>query len=389
MRLLAKIVIGIVILVAVAIGGLYAAGYGPKMRLFWIIAFEGPPAPFDPADAPPAPDYADPANWAALPERQGLEDRLPGGVSASWEQGDTPVDVLFIHPTGYLIGNSWISPMDPRSKTEENTRWMMANQASAYNGCCNVYAPRYREANVFVYVQRDPSIPEKVLAFAYRDVERAFDHFLEAFNQGRPFIIASHSQGTHHAVRLLKERIDSSPLRHRMVAAYVIGGRIAESAFDEMENIEVCGSPEQTGCAVHWDTFSEAGIAEEYPDHAGNVCVNPLSWRTDGERAGREQHAGGVPPVGIFHKDLVGDDIAEQVDIAPLSEPVRNLVEAQCRNGILFVSDQSETAFFMPYRLSPYRYHGLDYPLFHMDIRDNAELRARVFLDRQRAGGGR
>jgi len=389
MRTLAKIAIGIVILAALVIGGLFAAGYGPKMKLTWIILFEGPPQPFDPANAPPAPDYADSANWAALPERQDLEDRLPAGVSASWEQGAAPVDVFFIHPTGYLIGNSWVSPMDPNSKTEENTRWMMANQASAYNGCCNVYAPRYREANVFVYVQRDSSIPEKVLGFAYRDVERAFDHFLEVFNQGRPFIIASHSQGTHHAVRLLKERIDRSSLRQRMVAAYAIGGRIAQSAFDEMEYIEICASPEQTGCVVHWDTYSEAGIDEEFPDHAGNVCVNPLSWGTDGERAGREQHAGGVPPVGIFHKELVGEDVAERAEIEPLSEPVRNLVEAQCKNGILFVSDQTDTAFHMPDRLSPYRYHGLDYPLFHMDIRENAELRPRLFLERQQAGGGR
>jgi len=383
MRILAKILIGIVLLVAIVIGGLYAAGQGPRINLYWAIMFQGPPEPFDPANAPPAPDYADSTNWAALPERHDLEDRLPEGVTATFEQGKAPVDVFFVHPTGYLIGNSWVSPMDPNSKTGENTRWMMANQASAFNGCCNVYAPRYREANIFVYVQRDPTIPEEVLAFAYRDVERAFDHFLDEFNQGRPFVIASHSQGTQHAMRLLKERVDPSPLRHKLVAAYVIGGRVAGSAFDDMENIALCENAEQTRCAVHWDTYSEAAIDDDFPDHAGNACVNPLSWRPDGERAGRDQHLGGVPAVGIYHTDLTGDDVAERGEIKPLSKPIGNLVEAQCKNGILFVSDQSETAFATSGRLTPHRYHGIDYPLFHMDIRENAKLRAQVYLDQQ------
>jgi hypothetical protein len=44
---------------------------------------------------------------------------------------------------------------------------MMANQASAYNGCCNVYAPRYRQANIFAYFRGN------------RDEVLAFDYFLE------------------------------------------------------------------------------------------------------------------------------------------------------------------------------------------------------------------
>jgi hypothetical protein len=387
MNLLTKIVIGFVILVGVVIAGLYATGQGPRISLYWSILFDGPAEPFDPDNTPPAPDYADATNWAALPSRSGLEDRLPEGVSATHEQGSAPADVFFIHPTGYLIGNSWVSPMDPNSKTEENTRWMMANQASAYNGCCNVYAPRYREANIFVYVQRDKSITERVLDFAYQDVERAFDYFIDHLSQGRPFIIASHSQGTHHATRLLTERIDGSPLHERMVAAYVIGGRIPASAFQEMQHIELCQSAEQTGCAMHWDTYSEAAIDDEMPEFMGTACVNPLSWREDGERAGKDKHLGGVPPVGTFHLDLTGDDIAQRAEIEPPAAPIANVVEAQCKNGILFVTDVSGTGLAMPGRgIEPHRYHGLDYPLFHMDIRRNAELRVERYLQGNDAG---
>ena len=41
---------------------------------------EGPPdTPFDAAHAPPAPDYADAANWAAFPGRRNASDIAPPG----------------------------------------------------------------------------------------------------------------------------------------------------------------------------------------------------------------------------------------------------------------------------------------------------------------------
>ena len=83
---------------------------------------------------------------------------------------------------------------------------MLANQASQFNGCCNVYAPRYREASIFAYLKGDAKLREQVLGFAYKDVARAFDYFIENYNGGRPFILASHSQGTHHGERLIKRR---------------------------------------------------------------------------------------------------------------------------------------------------------------------------------------
>ena len=73
--------------------------------------------------------------------------------------------------------------MDPDSGTEENTHWMMANQASAFNGCCNVYAARYREASIFAYLSATEAETAEVLAFAYQDVAAAFAHFIKELNQ--------------------------------------------------------------------------------------------------------------------------------------------------------------------------------------------------------------
>ncbi|MEH6592861.1 MAG: DUF3089 domain-containing protein, partial [Halioglobus sp.] len=51
--------------------------------------------------------------------------------------------------------------------------------------------------------------------FAYRDVARAFQSFLQQIPDNSPFIIASHSQGTLHGQRLLQQEIDGSTLRQR------------------------------------------------------------------------------------------------------------------------------------------------------------------------------
>jgi hypothetical protein len=172
----------------------------------------GPDHDFDLARAAPAPDYASESSWAALLSKADEADLIPAGVGDREEQQNAAADVFFIHPTGYLRGASWNSPIDLESATEENTRRMLANQAIAFSGCYRVYAPRYREASIFAFFDGDGRNGFPALDLAYRDVLRAFDHFIERKSDGRPFIIASHSQGAIHAQRLLGERIDATPL---------------------------------------------------------------------------------------------------------------------------------------------------------------------------------
>ena len=56
------------------------------VKLLYDFATAAPDMPFDPADAVPAPDYGDDANWAALPSRDDLADMLPAGVEREFEQ---------------------------------------------------------------------------------------------------------------------------------------------------------------------------------------------------------------------------------------------------------------------------------------------------------------
>ena len=92
-------VLGILVLL---LAGLAATGTLGSLLFASFVYFNGPDHEFDPALAVPAPDYADELNWAALPSKIDEADVLPIGVMPEFEQGSAPVDVLFLHPTGYL-----------------------------------------------------------------------------------------------------------------------------------------------------------------------------------------------------------------------------------------------------------------------------------------------
>ncbi len=342
-----------------------------------------PKGEFKAEDAVTAPDYAKEEFWAALPSKKDPADLVPAGVTAI-TQGEGGVDTFFIHPTGFLHAGSWTSSMRLDSITEENTLWMMANQASAYNGCCNVYAPRYRQANIFTFFS-DTGIRESILEFVYQDVKAAFEHYLTYYNQGRPFILAGHSQGSHHAKRLLTEIINTSDLHQRMVAAYIIGAveePLSPAWFASMDNISACQSATDLHCVIHWDTMAEGNDPMERPEES--LCTNPLTWEVNEAYAEATMNEGAVIPEGIYNLNFgSNDDSATGQTFEKLQAPVRELTGAQCRNGTLFVASQKGSEFDAMGAVATGIYHGLDYALFYMNIHNNAKLKVKTFMAQQ------
>jgi len=374
MKTALKIIGGIVVLIVVVLAGLYFTGNISTV----VIALAKPHHDWDLALKAPAPDYAKADAWAALPSKDTPAKLVPKGVAPS---PDAPaVDVFFIHPTGYMHGADWNSSLDPNSQTEENTKWMMANQASAFNGCCAVYAPRYREASIFRYMalNDDDELAKKTMALAYGDVDRAFTYFLEHYSNGRPFILASHSQGTQHALTLIRKRIDGTPLVDRMVAAYIIGGGITDKDVADLKTVRACETATDLHCVIHWATFGD-GATLDGEGGDKTLCTNPLTWTRDGGRAPASAHKGGVPQSGRFQIAFWGSDVAKGITFGALPAPVPHQTWAECRKGLLFVADQTGGPFD-GLDLGGKNYHGLDYPLFAMDIRENAQVRVNAYL---------
>lgn len=391
--------------VGIALGVVVVAGVGLYVfrvpLLFLALSFLGPSEPFDAADQPAGPDYASAGAWLARPETQDLADYAPAGIERAVAQageaetpdvatqgtgaGDKPVDVFFVHPTTYLHGEHWIDPLASGTSTEENTRWVLANQASAYNGCCNVYAPRYRQTSIYAFLALQGAKGQEVLDFAYRDVERAFDHFVSQLSQGRPFILAAHSQGTIHLRKLLRQRIHGTPLASRMVAAYLIGGGVNLEELAEMPDLPSCRSATDVGCVVGWQTYGPDGRAFEIERGRTTLCTNPLSWQVNEEPAPASANLGAVVPSGSFNIAFRGEDRARGVQFEPLGAPLPGHTGAQCKRGMLMVDDQAGSRFAIYAGPDPDNYHGLDYALFYMNIRTNAQARVDAYLAR---GGG-
>lgn len=152
-----------------------------------------PDVPFDSHVVPLAPDYSAAAAWTAHPERRDPADAVPAGLRAI-EQTRAPVDVFYVHPTTYL-GSGWNGPVDDPELNAQTDELATLIQASAFNGCCAIYGPRYRQAHGQAFVQPGPD-GASAIDLAYGDVLEAFRFFLEQHSRRRPFILAGHSQGS-------------------------------------------------------------------------------------------------------------------------------------------------------------------------------------------------
>ena len=250
-----------------------------------------PESDFNNIETPQAPDYSDLKFWAATPNIDGQQFYLPDASFAVSKEND--VDVFYVHPTGYYE-KTWNSNMDKNKSAFERTEIMLGNQASAFNGACNIYAPEYRQATYYSFFDKDKN-GRKALDLAYKDIETAFDYFIEELNQNRPFIIAAHSQGALLAQRLLNRKINNTKVQERFICAYVIGYMIPEKYYDDLfPNIKMSETYNDTNCIISWSTVVEGFKRNREktlfwkPDgwsielmRQKVISINPFSWTRD------------------------------------------------------------------------------------------------------------
>ncbi|MBI1182352.1 MAG: DUF3089 domain-containing protein [Alphaproteobacteria bacterium] len=340
-----------------------------------------PGTAFDAAAAPPAPDYADPAAWAALPDRKDAADQVPDTPGVRDAQADAAVDVFFIAPTTFYSRAAWNAAIGDKDARQRIDDFVLKYQASAFNGAARIYAPLYRQATLAAFFPGNRADGDRALDLAYGDVERAFDWYMAHDNHGRPFILAAHSQGSRHLVDLLRRRIDGTALADRMVAAYAVGDPLPMDVFGRVfHELKPCATPTQTRCVITWNSFSAEhsdpsvlfderrfryGDGEETNAGKRLLCVNPLRWDLSEAPAPASANLGALP-----------------VENGPIGKPDKGLTGARCQDGVLYVSPQKQDGYsglVMPGG----RYHVYDYNLFYMNIRRNVEQRVAAYLAAQ------
>jgi hypothetical protein len=310
------------------------------------------------------PDYSKADAWIARPD---IPHNAAGWVPDGVERGATgPAAVFYIHPTTYLRSDRRNAPLyEPDSGSRDQL--FVQSQASAFNAAGEVWAPRYRQAAYGAFLLKS-SDAQKALDLAYSDVSAAFDAFLAAVGADQPIILAGHSQGALHLMRLLRDR--KAALNHRLVAAYVVGWPIDTHSDLPALGFPPCTAPAQAGCVLSWMTFGDPPnpslILQDWQETAGFngeehrkqdiLCVNPITG-TKGGAAQPSANPGTLVPTSDFTS-------------ATLEE---GIVGAHCSDGLLMLS--GDVPNLGPFVLPGNNYHVYDYALFWSAIRRDSERR--------------
>ena len=301
------------------------------------------------------PDYNNLDYWAAHPWKKDLSDSVPKPLRNSYIS-DSSVDVFFLHPTTLTDKNDSrrnadIDDAAINSKTDYST---ILYQASAFNEQTRVFAPRYRQAHIKAFYIPEKEA-EKYFDTAYEDIRAAFLFYLTNLNNGRPIIIAAHSQGTKHAGKLLKEFFDNKPLQNKLVCAYIIGLPVPENYFS---GLQPCKDSAATGCFVSWRTYKR-GYEINKVENFKAVVINPLTWTMDTSFVSAKQNNGGI--------------------LLKFNKIVPHVVDANIHNNILLTSKPN---VFGKILFNKKNYHIGDINLFYMNIRQNVKTRIGAFWKR-------
>jgi hypothetical protein len=312
-------------------------------------------------DTASSPNYSSLSYWAAHPDKADPSDSVPRPLMKDYKP-DSSVDVFFLHPTSFTSRESggWNAGINDPQINAKTDYTSILYQASIFNQY-RVFAPRYRQAHIRSYFTSDTSLALQAFDLAYSDVREAFRYFLEHDNKRRPIIIASHSQGTTHALRLLKEFFDETDLKNRLVSAYLVGMYVPENYFKQLR---VCTSGSQTNCYCGWRTYKVDYIPEFVTkEKIKSSVTNPLTWNTTNDLAGRKLNEGSI--------------------LRKFNKAYYHVSDAQVKDGVLWTNKPKFPGSFM---LRTKNYHIGDLNLFYYSIRNNVRQRVAAFKKQNGAG---
>ncbi len=297
-----------------------------------------------------ATDYSISAHWLSLPPTVYAADIFYYYPTA-WENTDSKPRICAINNASMLVGASEA----------------FARQATAFDGVGNIYAPYYRQDN-------NSSIDrEKVIGgIPTLDGIAAFDFYVKHYNNGRPFILAGHSQGANVLSNLLAGYMRQHPdVYKNMVAAYVIGYSVTAEYLNLNPHLKFAQGLDDTGVIISYNTQAPDVLPGQNPVlYAGvGLVINPITWITDVTLATQAEGLGSFMP----------DPVTKE--FGPVSQYCDARIDTT--NGVLICGTADEDELFA---LSPALgrgvYHTFDYPLYYYNLQANAANRIAKFLNK-------
>ena len=294
-------------------------------------------------------DYSKAENWLSKPT-----------------EATKPVDVFFIYPTtaGFRPETEVCDITD--SIMVEGAQLVRQIQTSVFDESCNVFMPYYRQISMPKPGSDYPAITNYLSGF---DTTDALDYFLNNLNEGRPFILAGHSQGASTLIALLENYMTKHPeALMRMVAAYPIGFAVTKDWLAKT-GLKFAEGATDTGVIVSWNTEGPANKdASNMVLAPGGLSINPINWKRDDTYASVKENLGSLTVEG----KLVTPGIADaRVDT------VRGSVIVTTADAKLYSIPAEGAPMF-----GPESYHLHDYGFFYNNLKQNVADRIKAFLEK-------
>jgi hypothetical protein len=300
-------------------------------------------------------------------------DTIDYSITDHWLSLQSPVksaDVFYVYPSAWqrtdADGN--ICTIDNKSM-HAGAVSAFSRQATLFETSANIYAPFYRQADAGYVL----GLPERerwdiIAGVPSRDVIAAFDYYINHFNNGRPFILAGHSQGANILLFILSEYMADHPdVYKRMIAAYVIGYPVTQDFLDTNPHLKFAQGPDDNGVIISYNTQAPDVVPGTNPvvsDIVGLV-INPISWTRDETMAPASQSLGSFLPDASFKFNKVIGYADAKVDV---------------KNGVLICSTADENALIpLTAAFGKGVYHSFDYPFYYYDLQANVINRIKKF----------
>jgi hypothetical protein len=337
---------------AVIIGGLTLAGCTPAKN-------DG--AQTETSDAIIPTDYSQSAHWLNVPTEITKE-----------------VDVFYLYPSAWAKVNAddpIISEIDNPVMLQQS-KLAFDRQATAFESSANIFAPYYRQDDAGSTLSMDVDEQQDIVkGFPLTDATAAFEYYLEHYNNGRPFILASHSQGSNVMIYILSDYMKEHPdVYKRMVAAYVLGYSITDDYLADNPHLKFASGSGDTGVIISYNTQAPTIEGSDGVVLPTARVINPISWTT------AETVAPASDNLGSLQLNSDGS-VVKNADGSPVK--VMNFADAQVDNtkNVLICSTVSVDQY-APGGGTFGRgvFHSYDFPFYYFNIRANAEERVANYL---------
>jgi hypothetical protein len=221
-------------------------------------------------------DYSDEKNWAYCEN----------------DNKEIKADIFFICPTVYKGDENSFNMSLSDEKTKKSFIGATNMEKGIYDENARFFAPFYRQAGLNAYTLKAEE-REQYLLYAYEDIKSAFRYYLDNYNEGRSIVLAGFSQGADLCIRLMKEFFNDEKLQEQLVACYAIGWAITEEEITQYPHLKFATSKEDTGVIISFNSEAE-NVTNSLlvPEGAKTLAINPLSWKTDNEKADKEKNMG-------------------------------------------------------------------------------------------------